>query len=64
MSIKIQKRSTDVTAINQHVANTIHYISGSLLIHYMCDNKKRSTLVRETTVAPHKIYILGVILVE
>ena len=64
MNIKIQKRSIGVAAISQHAVNTIDYIHGSLLIHYMCDNTKMSELVKETTVSPHTIYILDVILVE
>ena len=64
MNIKIQKRSTGVTVFSQHEVNTIDYIHGSLLIHYMCDNTKRSELARGTTVVTHKIYILDVILVN
>ena len=56
MSIKIQKRSTGVTAISQIIVNSIDYIHGSLLIHYTYDNTKMSELARETTVAPHNIY--------
>ena len=62
MSIKIQKRLTGVIAIRQHLVNTIDYICGSLLIHYMYDNTKMSDLVQEGTVGPHDICIPCILL--
>ena len=53
MSIKIQKRSTGVTAISQHIVNTVDYIHVSLLIHYTHDNTMMRELAREATVAPY-----------
>ena len=62
MSIKIQKSPTGMTAISQHVVNTIYYIWGPLLIHDMCDNTKMSELAREATVVSHNICISYILL--
>ena len=58
MSKKIQNRATGVTTISQHLVNTIDYIPGSLLIHYMCDNTNMIALAHLVTVVPHSIYII------
>ena len=44
MSKKIQKRSTDVTAISKYIVNPIDYIHGSMLIQYTFDNAEMSEL--------------------
>ena len=41
-----------MTAISQHMVNTIDNICGSLLIHDTHDNTVMSELKREATVAP------------
>ena len=51
-----------MTAVNQHIINTIDYIHGSLLVHYIHDNTKMSELARGATVAPHHVYFWIVII--
>ena len=44
VSKRNQNRATGVTAISQHLVNTIDYIHCSLLIYYMHDNPQTTEL--------------------